>query len=379
MFKELFDFLFKKPINIVPFTEYYPTIGMMDSKQKKSYLYIKNSILSNTYVDVHNFISYLFCFLFEQTKSLLSGNDYKTVIMNIQTLQRLYIEYPSVVEYCQSTCADIYFCYGKYEKYFEIQEKIISKLGISTHLANMLLYAKYKLNKDITGHELVSITHKLTKFGKEHIEDIIKIIDILLHENCNYTQKKILEDIAKEEIQNKRIYPLSLFWGNPYGLELNDKFCNNKNDYICFYDNKRFLNLVNELTRVAENMLREREGLPRVNEGWIEETKLFYSIKKLYPNLSVIHQYRADFLGRQSIDIFIEDYNIAIEYQGAQHFHPIDFFGGEKSYKEVVKRDKRKKILCQKNKIILLYYKEGYNLQDVKKDIDNIIKQQLPR
>ena len=134
--------------------------------------------------------------------------------------------------------------------------------------------------------------------------------------------KKILEDIAEEEINKKNLYPLSLFCGNPYGYELNTKFCSNNKDYIYFYANERFLTLVNELTRVAENMLRERQGLPQINEGWIEETKLFYAIKTSYPNLSVIHQYWVSFLGRQSIDIFIKEYNIAIEYQGIQHFRP---------------------------------------------------------
>ncbi len=33
-------------------------------------------------------------------------------------------------------------------------------------------------------------------------------------------------------------------------------------------------------------------------------------------------------------------------------------------------------MLCQKNNITLLCYEEGYKLQDVKNDIDNIIKQQ---
>ncbi|WP_428081537.1 hypothetical protein [Candidatus Avelusimicrobium fimicolum] len=110
--------------------------------------------------------------------------------MNIETLQNLYTEYPAVTGYCRNTIADICFCYGEYDKYFEIQEQVVSGKGIQTHLANELLYTKYKLNRDITGYDLTSITHKLTKFGKENIDDIIKIIDILLHGNCKYTRKK---------------------------------------------------------------------------------------------------------------------------------------------------------------------------------------------
>lgn len=58
-------------------------------------------------------------------------------------------------------------------------------------------------------------------------------------------------------------------------------------------------------------------------------------------------------LGTQSLDFFLPDYNIAIECQGIQHFKT------EKMYKnlEVVKeRDQRKKRLCKENNIHLIYY-----------------------
>lgn len=43
-----------------------------------------------------------------------------------------------------------------------------------------------------------------------------------------------------------------------------------------------------------------------------------------------------------------------IEYDGEQHFHPIDIWGGEESYKKVVKNDNIKNNFCKENDIYLL-------------------------
>lgn len=50
-----------------------------------------------------------------------------------------------------------------------------------------------------------------------------------------------------------------------------------------------------------------------------------------------------------------------IEYQGIQHFQPIDFFGGEEEYKEQVIRDKMKAEYCNKNnyKLFFITYQEN--------------------
>ena len=48
-----------------------------------------------------------------------------------------------------------------------------------------------------------------------------------------------------------------------------------------------------------------------------------------------------------SLDFYLPEYNIAIECQGIQHFKRIEYFGGEKSFKEQKNRDTIKKELCE--------------------------------
>ena len=89
---------------------------------------------------------------------------------------------------------------------------------------------------------------------------------------------------------------------------------------------------------------------------YLTTLKLCKLIKKLFPNCSVIHHYFPPFLKGQELDIYVEGLRLGIEYQGRQHFEPIDFFGGQEGFKLTQKRDNRKQELCKKNGVILEYF-----------------------
>ena len=88
---------------------------------------------------------------------------------------------------------------------------------------------------------------------------------------------------------------------------------------------------------------------------WKNESNLFILVAKEYPG--AIYQYHCDWLGLQSLDVYIPSLKVGIEYQGEQHYRPIDFFGGDPAYKEVVMRDKRKAELCKSNGVTLIYWR----------------------
>ena len=56
------------------------------------------------------------------------------------------------------------------------------------------------------------------------------------------------------------------------------------------------------------------------------------------------------------LDFFLPEYSIAIECQGRQHFGPSDYYGGIAEYQLVKTRDEKKKELCEKHGIKVLYY-----------------------
>lgn len=67
-------------------------------------------------------------------------------------------------------------------------------------------------------------------------------------------------------------------------------------------------------------------------------------------------QKKFTWLGKQSLDFYLLQFNIAIECQGRQHFEMVNTFGGEKQFHITQVRDKVKKELCENNDVKLLYY-----------------------
>ena len=87
-----------------------------------------------------------------------------------------------------------------------------------------------------------------------------------------------------------------------------------------------------------------------------KEGLLYEHFKKEYPTILIERQKRFKWLGKQSLDFFLPELNIAIEYQGRQHFEPVGKFGGEDEYKNTVKRDIKKYDLCKEHGIKVLYF-----------------------
>ena len=62
-----------------------------------------------------------------------------------------------------------------------------------------------------------------------------------------------------------------------------------------------------------------------------------------------------------------------IEYDGEQHFKPVDYFGGEDGYKQTVYRDEIKNQYCKNNNIPLLRLPYYLSNDEIKEKILNII------
>ena len=73
-------------------------------------------------------------------------------------------------------------------------------------------------------------------------------------------------------------------------------------------------------------------------------------------------------------DFYLPEYNLCIEYDGIQHFKPVDFFGGEESFIKTQQRDAIKNDYCKKNNINLLRipYLDFDNIENILKEKLNI-------
>ena len=85
------------------------------------------------------------------------------------------------------------------------------------------------------------------------------------------------------------------------------------------------------------------------------------------------HRLRFDF------GVFDENDNLLflIEYDGKQHFQPVDYFGGEESFERLVKHDNIKNQYCNDNNIILLRFNYLDDNNIIEETILNIINTTL--
>ena len=105
--------------------------------------------------------------------------------------------------------------------------------------------------------------------------------------------------------------------------------------------------------RLKRTEIRTRlveEGI--IRPKWKHELTLFRMVRKAYPD--TLYQYRPEWLGRQSLDMFIPSLMTAIEYQGIQHYHPVEFFGGEEALEQRKELDLQKRQLCRDNHVRLI-------------------------
>lgn len=77
---------------------------------------------------------------------------------------------------------------------------------------------------------------------------------------------------------------------------------------------------------------------------------------------------------RLRFDFYLPDYNTLIEYDGEQHFKPIEYFGGEEAYQNRIKNDEIKNNYCKMHKINLIRIPYTLKEEAVKEIIMNIIQ-----
>lgn len=100
---------------------------------------------------------------------------------------------------------------------------------------------------------------------------------------------------------------------------------------------------------------------------YLEANNIIYEEQK--PIKTNNHTFRADF--------FLPEYNLYIEFQGEQHFKPIDFFGGEDYLEKIKYNDLLKKEIIERNgsKLLYILYIDINNINSILRDSTTISKE----
>jgi hypothetical protein len=258
--------------------------------------------------------------------------------------------------------ADAFTGLGDFEQAIKIRPPI--QLGSRSSMqTDRLLTLKLTIGQQATGHDVTTLfSPKLTKFGRQHLDRIVEFLDIRVHQ----LQTQEHRNLIAEWVDDAYLHPagMTLFSGHASYILLHDQ------PAYHFSLSKTAELVCAEWMRDAENTLREEQDIPKVGEGWVAETALFYAIKSAFPNQNVVQHGRPACLGRQHLDIFFPDLNIALEYQGEQHDRPIAFFGGDEAFLRNVERDKRKLRVCTRHGIRIIYVRAGYSLAKVVAEVE---------
>jgi len=359
----------------------FDDINLLSKKQLLFYNLFKNRFLSGTYIDLEGYTNYSYLLFYDLWNQHKLNKNLKQLKSNLEILKNHYPNTTGYVSYVENNISNSVIHEGN-------RWRLKPKVNLS--IASILEFEK-KIKKEVIIDSNIIKNHanlsRLTKFGINNIEKISTI--------CQY-------EIRKEEKVNNRNL-LRNFFNNGEVFKLNyDTSIIDYEKYSHFFDSRAsfeyYLSIDKELLednyireipivvekaisyylirklRESEDIYRESIGMPKIGQGWLRETELFYKISNHYNNI-IIEQHSSPFwLGRQHFDVYIPEFNISLEYQGIQHYKPVDFFGGKEAFEKTKERDKRKFNLCKKNNCHLIYVNEGYSIETIFDEIDRVIK-----
>lgn len=337
---------------------YFPSVGIMAEEQVNFYNYWKSELNKGVAIDVGESVSYVFCYCYE----VLASGNLNFIYERMKALASVYSKSPKIQFYCDYWSIDALIGMGQLER--ALGECKPLPLDHSGSLrTDTLLSLRYKLKKRMIGRDVLTLDGpKVTQYARKHLEAISEFIDANIDARYAHQEDVVSRWISSYNVGCRAFY---MFSGSP-ACQPTEKLTE-----YWFSRTVPVLEECRRLTREAENTFREECGIPRIGEGWIAETELYYKVKGAFPFWNVIQHARPKWLGQQHLDIYIEQARVAIEYQGHQHFAPIAFFGGEDAYQRTKARDKQKKRLCEQNGVRLIYAQQGYDLEGILKRISD--------
>lgn len=358
-------------------------------EQLTYYNYFKRSFEKSEYVDVGGMRNYIRYFIHELYKEYKSDNNFDKLVLKYSILRKEYPKLSDDTQFIEITTGrqlgiqkylDHKFPWESYISWEKIHEKLLSN---SDDDLRFLLQNKFIGTGNLTSYGINNIDAIVTE-----TIDIIRKYEIEKNKNLHelfFSKNKLY--IANEKgIFDPDYY--KIFYSTEEKFNQDLKIYNERNFgvpeknilypvYIPLIVEFSFVKLLNSFIRDGENILRVKNNLPKIGENWISELDLFNKLKNAFSYLEVISQGRPKWLGLQRFDIYFPKLNIAVEYQGAQHFQEVSIFGGKEGFEKTLENDNKKRKLCIENNCTLIEVLPNYNFNDIVSQIQNLINKKI--
>jgi len=244
------------------------------------------------------------------------------------------------------------------------------------HLYNYIVY-EYKLNEQVgyASFYTSSVSASYEAYQKENVLECGLMSHYAYPNNSSGSRGNFYHEgmVISPELKNIGIHLIETGkaenWKNLIKKAGKQSFLSDKLRYFIVpihlkrIDNEITSCLLKEI--VIENAKKgkysdiDRSIYTLTDYKWTSELLCYQLMSEIYKKNIVVHQYRPLFLktekGQMSYDVFVYGKNIALEYQGRQHFEPLEIFGGKDNFEKQKERDKLKYDLSIKNGIHLIY------------------------
>lgn len=328
-------------------------------------------------IRVGNGMNWVICFALPNNHKFYGVMDFKNSAIMLNYFSEVISQFKTEEEFKRFVNA-VEFSFSENE-WFNKNNFILN------HYRNVTFWTRKEKIDKILSEGLVSPRKYLTYilFKKENLKTE-KIIHSLLR-SLSFSTKTVINDelflefldqLNLEEIEeffcldylrsNIKIDKISytllgdmLVINNNYSRQYVDW---DKKIFISDEVKKIFYSRLKNNYRSLENHIRQEKGFDEVG-SYVMEKHLLQLVMKEFPNYNIISQYAPKWLKGQRFDIFIKELNVAIEYNGIQHFKSIDFFGGNEGLAKTQFLDNQKREKSLKNgvKIFNIDYNQDFN------------------
>lgn len=235
------------------------------------------------------------------------------------------------------------------------------------------------INKKLTKEQIIERSNSLWKFEYEFLSDSIEYSKkaCIKHKKCGYEYEQL---VSSHLIG----YGCPKCAGN---APLTKELVQEKSDKINNFEYEILSDPKGAFSKIEiKHKLCGRVFTQKVNDHFsgcgcsvCNQSKKENFIESILNSSNILHEKQktfedCKFKNKLKFDFYLPEYNVCIEFDGIQHFKPINFFGGKKAFDLQIIKDNIKNEYCLNKKIKLIRFNYEQDIEYIKNNLLYLLK-----